>query len=439
MDALTAVRAGSFAEQALSVILDRENLSPEDRALATEITYGVLRWRDRLDAMIGRCIHRPDVTIRPQVREILRIALYQLIFLERIPDRAAVDEAVRQTRARFESRVAAFVNAVLRNAVRNREAVDPAPARDAASLARYYSHPLWLVKRWLGEYGSDVSQRILSHNNSRSPLALRANRLKTSPDDLIESLRGSGIKVRPVNPKPDALEIAGIRGPVQLLPGYMEGLFAVQGSASQLVAPLLGALPGERILDACAAPGGKTAHLAALTGNSCRIVAIDADSARLEETRKNLQRLGVTGAELLHGDAARQDFVTALGPFDRILLDAPCSNLGVLRHNPEAKYRTHPEDLTVSARLQLNLLQSTATALNAGGSLLYAVCTTTPEETTEVIQRFLKDSPDYALDQIHQGEVYSPGLLDCHGFLKTFPFVGEEPLDGFFAARITRR
>jgi 16S rRNA (cytosine967-C5)-methyltransferase len=433
------VRTGAFAEHALSEVLDRENLSPEDRSLATEVTYGVLRWRDRLDAIVGRCTNRPGATIRPQVEEILRIALYQLFFLERIPDHAAVDEAVKQTRPRFGGPVAAFVNAVLRNAVRNRTAVDPRPESDPASLARYYSHPLWLVERWLQEYGSEVTEHILSRNNSRSPLVVRANRLKVNPGDLVDSLSRGGFAFRPVNPKPDAMEVRGIRGPVQFLPGYREGLFAVQGSASQLIAPLLGALPGERILDACAAPGGKTAHLAALTENHCRIVAIDADVTRLEETRTNLQRLGVTSAELLHGDASLRDFVTALGSFDRILVDAPCSNLGVLRHNPEVKYRINPEDPTVSARLQMELLRSTAAALGSGGSLLYAVCTVTREETTEVIDSFLADSPGFAVDPFRPDEVFSPELVESRGFLKTFPSPAEEPLDGFFAARIMRR
>ncbi|MBI4966206.1 MAG: 16S rRNA (cytosine(967)-C(5))-methyltransferase RsmB [Desulfomonile tiedjei] len=438
LDVLENVRLGKYAEHALSDRLRGENLKLEDRALATELVYGVLRWRDRLDAVINRCLERPQDRLPHRVRQVLRLAIYQIVFLNRVPDHAAVDQAVIQAGRRSGKRTGAFVNAVLRNVIRRLDSVDPPPVKDSASLAAYYSHPLWLVERWVKEFDNEVTKMILVHNNSRAHVVLRVNNIKTPREELAELLSRHGVAVRAVNEMADALVLKSGSGEVGALPGYDEGLFAVQDLASQMVAPLLGAEPQERILDACAAPGGKTAHLAALTGNKARIVAVDSSAARLQETDLNLRRLGVTSVEMVRGDSTARDFVAGLGGFDRVLLDAPCSNLGVLRHNPEVKYRTLPEHLKELAERQLRLLISTAAVVKPGGTLLYSVCTITPEETTEIIDRFLADHPDFTLAPIEQSEVPRAGLIDGRGFLRTFPPPLEEPLDGFFAARIHR-
>lgn len=436
LEVLDRVRAGHFAETALSTILQRDNPASRDRALATELVYGVLRWRDRLDSIIAKCLARPDKKPDPRIWEILRIAAYQVFFLDRIPDHAAVDQAVTQARTRSGKHAGSFVNAVLRKALRERAVLDPPPGDEPDRMAVYYSHPDWLVRRWVNEYGTRGTAGILKHNNSRSALELRVNRLKADVAEVVHLLDSRNIEVRAVPAMPDALQVSGPVGSVDSLPGFQEGLFLVQGLASQMIAPLLKPMPGERILDACAAPGGKTAHIAALTADRAQVVALDVNPVRLRETAQNLERLGVRSVELIQGDAADPDLLNKLGTFDKILLDAPCANLGVLRHNPEAKYRIAPETLAKMAESQAKLLQNTTSALKRSGTLVYSVCSCSEEETRSIVDSFLAKSPDYAMVPISPKEVIFENFLDARGFFATFPPIPELALDGFFAARI---
>lgn len=438
LDVLAEVRAGRFAEHSLTERLEAARISRKDRALATELTYGVLRWRMRMDAIIDRCLRKSRSRLRPQLRDILRIALYQLIMLDRIPEHAAVDQAVIQARRRCDERAAGFVNALLRNVIRTRETVDPQPDNDPESLAGYYSHPVWLVKRWLHELGLEATLTVLAHNNSRSSLTVRVNSLKATREEVLALLASHDIAAQPARTQPNAVVISPGAGAVHEFPGFDEGLFVVQEGASQMVAPLLRVQAGARVLDACAAPGGKTAHVAALGNNRILITAIDSDAFRVEETRRNLQRLGVTCADVVQGDSTDAPFVASLGRFDAVLLDPPCSNLGVLRHNPEVKYRIGPDDPGTFARVQSQMMRATAGALKPGGTFVYAVCTVTYEETVQVVSDFLKEFGNFSAARIQPEEVGSPRLIDPTGFLTTFPPRAEEPLDGFFAARIVK-
>ena len=439
LHALLDVRSGRFAEHALSVHLDRANPSTEDRALATELVYGVLRWRKRLDGVLHRCLDRPRRKLNPSLLEILRIALYQILLLDRIPDHAVVDQAVIQSRLHCGSHTAPFVNGVLRNTLRRREAVDLLPGTDASSLAEYYSHPLWLVTRWIDQLGPDVTRRILIHNNSRAPLDVRVNRIMATPERVEELLGRVGVSTQSALHMPNCLQVSAPKGPVASLPGYQEGLFTAQARASQMIAPMMSANPGDRILDACAAPGGKTAQLAEQMENNGSIVAVDVDPVRLDDMRKNLQRLGVRCVDARCGDVSDPEFVASLGAFDRILLDAPCSNLGVLRHNPEVKYRLGPDDPTEFAERQLRMLMATSAGLKHGGTLVYSVCTVTTEETSGVVSDFLSSRDGYTLIPVDPNETPSSKFVDPRGFFSTFPPADENPLDGFFAARIRRR
>ncbi|MDQ7783595.1 MAG: 16S rRNA (cytosine(967)-C(5))-methyltransferase RsmB [Desulfomonilaceae bacterium] len=439
VDVLESVQRGKFVEAALSEQLQTRALTPEDRGLATELTYGVVRRLTRLDGIINKCLNKPRKKLHPTVRAILRTALYQLVILDRVPQRAAVHQAVLQARTRVGDAAAGFVNAVLRNALRNLETIDPDPSDAPASLAAYYSYPVWIVERWLKQYGVETTRRVLMFGNSPSQLIVRANPLKTTRDELLEIFSGSGISAIPTVPEPDALWIPSTRCPVHELPGFNLGLFAVQDRASQLVAPLLKPRAGEKILDACAAPGGKTAHLAALTGNRADITATDENLQRLDETGRNLDRLGTAGVRLIHGDMTDTSAIRGLGKFRKILLDAPCSNLGVLRHNPEVKYRSTIQRVRESAERQLNLLKTLSSALDATGIMVYSVCTTTDEETTEVVTRFLQEHPEFSVDPILPEEVRIPGVIRPPGLLMTFPPPDDVPLDGFFAARLRKR
>jgi 16S rRNA (cytosine967-C5)-methyltransferase len=225
---------------------------------------------------------------------------------------------------------------------------------------------------------------------------------------------------------------------VDALPGYQDGLFIVQDYASQMIAPLLAPTAGDRILDACAAPGGKTSHLAALAGNEIHITAVDSDPDRLEEMRKNLARLGVKNVDLKRGDVSDPAFVKNLGLFDRMLLDAPCTNLGVLRHNPEIKYRISASEPARWAEYQLKLLDSVSSALVPRGLIIYSVCSISEEETIGVVSRFLQHHPEFSLTRPKSTESARPSFINENGFLNTFPPHDEWPMDGFFAARFQR-
>ncbi|MEW6532422.1 MAG: 16S rRNA (cytosine(967)-C(5))-methyltransferase RsmB [Thermodesulfobacteriota bacterium] len=439
VDVLNDVRGGHFAEHALSERLSSgKKLKPEDRALATELVYGVLRWKRRLDAIIRRCSHVSLHRIKPQARDILRIALYQVFLLNRIPDHAAVDDAVSEARHRLGNKTASFINAVLRHASRDRSVVDPSPDDNAASLADYYSHPLWLVKRWFEKLGVSETRRVLALNNTRPAVVVRVNTLKSSVEELKKLWESHGLQNVSVGPLPDSLSIPSAGGPVDALPGYQEGLFIVQDYASQMIAPLLAPTAGDRILDACAAPGGKTSHLAALAGNEVSITAVDSDPDRLEDMRKNLARLGAKNVDLKRGDVSDPAFVKDLGLFNRILMDAPCSNLGVLRHNPEIKYRIGASESARWAEYQLKLLDSVSSALVPRGLLVYSVCSISDEETTGVVSRFLQHHPQFSVTRPEASESTQPSFINENGLLNTFPPHDEWPMDGFFAARFRR-
>ncbi len=439
LDVLGDVRKGRFAEHALWDQLEaRPSLLPEDRSLATELVYGVLRWRDRLDAIIERCVERPSVRIGPRIRDILRIALYQTFLLDRIPDHAAVNQAVNQAAARAGKKPSGFVNAILRRALRDRESVDVEPSEDPESLAEYYSHPPWLVRRWLADQGLETTLRVLRTNNCRPPVVVRVNSLRTSAGDLLDFWSRAGIRAQTVSYLPEALILISAGGPVPSLPGFREGLFVMQDPAAQMIAPLLEVRPKETVLDACAAPGGKTSHLAALAGDDAEIIAVDADTHRLADTGKNLRRLRVRCVRLVHGDAADRIFMRSLGSFDRVLLDPPCSNLGVLSRSPEVRYRTNSGDLKTFAYRQRQIIDAAAAVVKPGGTLVYSVCTVTAEESSELIGRFLAERPDFTLRPITPDELPIPGLIDKQGYFRSFPPPGDMHLDGFFAARLHR-
>lgn len=437
VDVLNDVRNGHFAEHALSKRLSASSsLKREDRGLATELVYGPLRWKRRLDAIVRRCSHVPLRRIQPQTLDILEIALYQIFLLDRIPDHAAVDDAVGEARHRLGNKTAAFVNAVLRRATRDRNTVDPAPENTAASLAEHYSHPLWLVRRWLDRLGASETRRVLQSNNIRPALVVRVNTLKSAAEDLKKLWESYGLGPVSVGPLRDSLSIPSAGGPVDALPGYQDGLFLVQDYASQTIAPFLAPRSGDRILDACAAPGGKTSHLAALAGNKIDITAVDSDPDRLEETSGNLARLGVTSVRLKCGDMSDPAFAKSLGLFDRILVDAPCSNLGVLRHNPEIKYRISASEPARWADYQLKLLSSVTSALAPRGLLVYSVCSVSDEETVGVISRFLGDHAHFSVTRTEPTEPTRHRFINKDGMLNTFPPCADWPMDGFFAARL---
>jgi 16S rRNA (cytosine967-C5)-methyltransferase len=421
----------AFADIALEHALSVARLPTRDAALCTEIVYGTLRWQRHLDWRLGPHLHRPLARLDPWVRALLRLTAYQVLMLDRVPGWAAVDQAV--SLARLKSREpgpARFVNAVLR-ALTAAPAAPPLPADPVEAAAIRWSFPDWLARRWADRLGRGDAERLMEACNQRPPLTLRANLLRGSREDLIRRLRErEGIEARPTPLAPEGV-VAGEGIPARWAV-FAEGRCTVQDEASMLVARLLGPEPGERVADACAAPGTKTTHLAELMGDRGTVLAIDTQPARLALAGRAAARLGLGIVECHPGS------VIELAPrwrerCDRVLVDAPCSNLGVLRRNPEVKWRRGPEDLARLPRRQRAILEAAAQMARPGGRLVYATCSLEPEENEAVVDGFLAAHPAW---QVEPPPVDFPLPPDARGFVRLDPV--RHGTDGFTALRLRR-
>jgi len=438
LNALNKCDKGSYAENVIADILSNKVVSEKDRSLVTEIVYGSIRWKMRLDSTINSFLRHSSKKLKPEIRNILRIALYQLIFLDRIPAHSIVNEAVSQAKCLYGGAFSGMVNAILRSVLSNAEICHAKPGKAPNSLAVYYSHPEWLVTRWISEYGMEETLNILEFNNRRAELNLRVNSIKTNISDLIRYFEKEGLSYKVLDKNLGALTILKWRAPVKELPGFKEGLFTIQNFASQIIATLIKPMVKHEILDVCGAPGGKSSHIASIVNNKAGITVVDANLHRLEEAKKNFQRLGVEGVKIVLGDAEQSSFLSSLGTFDRVLVDAPCSNLGVLRHNCEAKYRVSAEDLNNMGRRQLLILSEAAKAVKKSGLLVYCVCSVSQEETFQVIEEFLASHADFVIHKIEPHEIPSSKFLTNEGFFFSFPPSMRLLTDGFFAARIKK-
>lgn len=427
----------AFADVLLAERLGRIALSPADAALATRLVYGTLAWQGRLDHHLAGLVTTPLERLDPPVHVALRLGLYQLLFLERVPAYAAVDSSVRLVR-RASHPAAGLVNAVLRRAAAAGR--DGLPLPDAAAdplgrLAVEWSHPRWLVERWARDFDAAALPRLLAANNARGPVALRANPVRNDRATLVALLAAEGVATTPGEFGDDALLVRRGAGRLRAGRAWREGRFAFQGEASQLVAPLLGLGPGMRALDACAAPGGKAAHAATALAGRGLLVALDVRLAGAARVARECARLGVGPVRVLVGDARRPP---VRGPFDAVLVDAPCTGLGTLRRHPEVRWRRRPEDVPRLASLQREILAGVAPLVRPGGTLVYAVCTLTREENEDVIAALCAAAPRFAVDDLSRdarGRVRD--AVGSDGFLRTLPH--RDDLDGFFVARLRAR
>ena len=414
-----------------------------DRALVTELAGGTLRWLAALDHVVGRAADRPVARIDPDVLTVLRLGAYQLLHLDRVPPPAAVNESVRLVKQIGRTGAAGFVNAVLRRvgAARRAPGLPPPPggASDREAALAYLgvtaSHPRWLVERWLDRYGLQPAADWVRFNNTSPPLTLRANRLRTTREALAARLAEHGVRTEPTRLARDGLTVSG--GNPYRTPLAGAGLFLAQDEASQLVAELVGGRPGDRVLDACAAPGGKAAAIAGAMGGRGALVAGDLRPARIRLLRGTLDAMGAA-AGIVRLDLRRG---APFGPvFDRVLVDAPCSGLGVLRRDPEIRWRRVPDDLRRFAAAQLAMAGQAAAAVRPGGVLVYATCSSEPEENEEVVAAFLDARPDFEQVRPERMGPVAPGVrgvLDDRGRLSTTPF--RHGLDAFFAVVLRRR
>ena len=412
------------------------HLTPLDRAFLTELTYGILRWRERLDWAIRHFSKIPFEKIDSETLNILRLGLYQIQFLSRTPDSAAVNESVELAKEIRGRGGAGFVNAILRSFLREKGEI-PYPdihQNPALHLSVVHSHPLWLVRRWMKEVGIEETMKICSFNNQISPLTLRANTLKISREKLVEKLRENGLSPSPTPFSEEGI-LLGSPPPVSELPFLKEGLFIIQDEASQWVTFILDPKPGERILDGCAAPGGKTTHIAQRMRNEGEIVALDLNEGKNDRIKGICGRLGMMIVKTMIGDATRP--LPGGSLYDRILADVPCSGFGTLRRNPDLKWRRGEEDIGRLSEIQFTILNNLSRYLRKGGVLVYSTCTIFREENEEVIERFLKDHEEFQLDPLDEFLSARYHSLITHGYFKTFP--SRDGMDGFFAARLIKR
>ncbi len=420
---LAFTREDRDLQDTLDAVFQTGKIESREKPLAAELALGCCRRLITLDHLIEQYSSRPLKRIEPLLLHILRIGLYQLLYLQHTPDFAAVDQAVRQAHQAGGKGAAGFANAVLRSCQRDLDAKigqpdqpDPAlPQRtlwideDTAQLfkknilpdpatnpAKYfskaYAHPVWLVEKWLKRYSPQLVHQLCLANNSRPALTLRVNTLRSSSAKLQKLLQDAGFSTLSCGP---ALQLLQPAQPDDL-PGYHEGFFSVQDPAAMSVAPLLPPQPGQRILDLCAAPGGKTTHLAERMQNHGCIVACDVNAGKLQRIQQNCRRLGITIVQTCLPEEL-DGIVAAGGPFDTILADVPCSNTGVLARRVEVRHRLKPVLIQRLVALQQQLLQKAVSMLKKGGRILYSTCSIEPAENEILVQKFLQKHPDFRL------------------------------------------
>ena len=442
LEVLTQVEEqGAYASLLLDAKLQKARLAREERALATELTYGVLRWQGHLDYLLAAVTDRSWELVNPGLRRLLRLGAYQILFLTRMPSYAAVNETVALAPAagsQVNRGAKAFINAILRRLLEEGGTIGfPDPSTDpVGALATRWSHPRWLVARWLARLGAAETEALLQANNEIPALSVVVNCLKSRPEKVREHLTLIAGSVTPGRFAPGVFHI---KDGAEVLrdPTFAEGWFFPMDEASTLPVLLLDPQPGETVLDACAGGGGKTALLLGALGTSGRVIALDPSARAHRRLREASARLGLDRLLTIQADARQASrLLTRL--VDRVLVDAPCSGLGTLRRHPERKWQQRESGLPALARLQLELLRGVAPLLKPGGLLVYSTCSLEPEETDAVIETFVRESPDFASDDSRNSLPSTvAGLVDPGGALRTWPH--RHGVDGFYAIRLSRR
>lgn len=428
----------AYSNLLLNQTLRRSQFSDKDRRLFTELVYGSIQRLNSLDWMINRLVKKGVYSLDSWVRQLLRLSIYQLMFLDKIPSHAAVFESVKIAKKRGHKGIAGFVNGVLRSLLRQKETLlPPSEPKTIGEKEISYSHPGWLIKRMEEIYGEDETQKMLQANNSASKITVRVNQLKTDRKQWIElwgTMIGGGAVPSLLCGEGVVIE-SGVNPVFTSL--FKDGLCTVQDESSMLVAYALDPKPGMSILDACAAPGGKTTHLAERMGNKGCILACDIHPHKLRLIEENVNRLGTSIIKTKLADV-RKLSVDVDMQFDAILLDAPCTGLGVIRRKPDIKWTKDPRDIDALVEVQRELLHGVAPLLKTGGILVYSTCTTETRENQEQISHFLKGHPEFEWSSFQ--EVLSPIIKERailgEGWLQILPH--HFASDGFFIAKLRK-
>lgn len=426
----------SFADILIDHELSKELIKGADRGLLTELVYGVLRRQGTLDHIISQFSKQRPEKLELFVLLLLRLGIYQSFFLDRVPVSAAVNETVNLAKE-LAPRASGFINAILRSADRGRESITyPDPVTNTVQyLAVRYSHPAWLTEQWCDQLGPEAAEELAAAMAEPPPFTIRTNTLRISREALMERLSGEGVTCSPTTWSPDGIRL-NQSGLITRLASFKEGLFTVQDESSQLAPIFLAPQKGERVLDACAAPGGKSTQIAQLMGNSGEICACDVNHKKLRMIKETCDRLGINSIRTFTMDATIPSNAIKDATFHRILVDAPCSGLGVIRRNPEGKWWKTPADLPQIAATQRAILENLTNYLEPDGTILYATCSTSIQENEQVVDAFLRRHPEFAIEDLRPLFPEFAPLFTERGFFRSWPH--KHGMDGFFAARLKK-
>lgn len=431
-------RRGVYADIALDENLRKAELSTVNRRLTTELVYGCVRRRRSLDALIDQFAQKKSHQQPPDLRIILHLGFYQLYYLSQIPASAAVNTSVELAKTNGLSGLSGFVNGILREYLRQQEKQTqnhPILRLEDENLIKtlgtLYSFPDWILEYWLNQLGLEETEKLCQWFNQSPTIDLRINALKTSRDTVETELKLAGINVNPIPHLPQALRLSGSIGEIQNLPGYRQGWWSIQDSSAQWVSHILDPQPGEIIIDACAAPGGKTTHIAELMQDTGTILAFDRAKSRLKKVQQNQERLQLKSITTQVADIRELSEYNSCA--DRVLLDAPCSGLGTLHRRADARWRHTEQNVQELSELQAKLLEKTATWVKPGGYLVYATCTIHPLENERVIESFLSHNLNW---EINSPTIPLQDVITSEGYLKVWPH--RQNMDGFFIVRLQR-
>ena len=418
----------AWADAALKAALKTNVLSAPDAALCSRIVYGVVQNRMLLDYYLSAyCTQKID-RLQPPLLDILRIGVYQILFLDKVPDHAAVDECVRMTKETKRAAASGLVNAVLRKVSQNKDNLPPLPKGDVQRMSLQYSHPMWLVERLLSILGQEQTEEFLRLNNEASPIVIQCNPLKTTTEALVRELTNAGVTVRKHEWVPDCLELSGT-GDLTTLPAFYLGKFTVQDAAAKLVSCAADCKRGDKVLDVCAAPGGKSFGAAFSMQNEGTVLSCDLHESKLKRICEGAQRLGITCIETAAADGRvfREEWKEA---FDAVICDVPCSGLGIIRKKPDVRYKDVSE-LAKLPGIQTEILANSARYVKRGGILVYSTCTILPEENEKITDAFLSAHPEFMYETFEL-----PSFDPVPGHLTLWP--QRNGTDGFYISCMRR-
>lgn len=427
----------AFTDVALDRVLHKSGLKGSDRGLVAELVYGTVRRQKTLDAIINQFGSKPVEQQPPDLRVLLQLGLYQIRYLDSIPASAAVNTTVELAKDNRLGKLAGVVNGCLRQYLRSQaKQGDPLilPEDQPKKFALKYSFPEWLINTWLGQFGETETEALCEWFNRPATLDLRVNPLQSSLETLQTLFINAGVKCEAIAHLPHALRLTEKRGMIQNLPGYKEGWWTIQDASAQLVTHLLDPQPKEVIIDACAAPGGKTTHIAELMGDEGTIWASDKYKSRINKIEQNARRLNLSMIRTLIGDSREYPQFRQMA--DRVLLDVPCSGLGTLHKRPDIRWQQTPEKISELTKLQLELLEAGSKWVKPNGCLVYSTCTINPAENGAIATQFLENNPDW---QITKPRENSPAhsFLSAKGWIEVLPH--KHNMDGFFMVKFQRK